>query len=204
MEGMKKRTIILFVICLQPILVMHAQEQEEWTREDSIWLEGIKSGKIKLKLNDQTLKSIKSGTLISPDAALQGIQKSAPSHLPITKSFSGIHPLESLSPNLSAGTRWLEHKRLALPDSVAMKKINYKDLPPGVFVHYEPKYLPELDLPSFRIYGSDKEDLKARTPKPLATFSAEDLLRSIFWKSHRAKKRNAQKANAWKTYHAIP
>jgi hypothetical protein len=32
------------------------------------------------------------------------------------------------------------------------------------------------------------------------SFSAEDLLRSIFWKSERAKKRNRKHANAWKSY----
>lgn len=192
------------VVCLQPVWLVQAQHADEWTKKDSLWLEDVKSGKVKLKLNDATLRAIQSGTLIAPEGISEDGYKHVPSKIPITKSFTHIHPLKSLSPNLSPGMRWLQYHKLAASDTLYIRPVDIKELPPNVFIHYEPEYPPELDLASFRLYNKNKEELNALTPAGIYTFSAEDFLRSIFWKSHRAKKRNAKKANAWKTYHSIP
>lgn len=57
---------------------------------------------------------------------------------------------------------------------------------------------PNIVVGSFGLYTANL------SPGITFFFSAEDILRTIFWPSHRAKKRNKKYANAWKHYNMQP
>lgn len=168
---MNKRFYLILLICLPTIGNIHAQ----WTEKDSLWILDILSGKEKVRLNQETLKAIESGTLIGVDKSiLEPI--SAPTQLPITKYFEGI-----------------------LPPDTSISAIDFSKLPVSVFVQFGPKAVLIEELGSFLITPKERDTLISLTPQ-VATFNAENITRTIFWKSHRAKMRNRKKANAWKTY----
>ena len=182
----------------------------QWTKEDSVWLEGVASGKIKLELNPETQKAIEEGMFISTDKPI--IQPlHAPNTLPITKVFTDIKPANVPPPESDS--------------------IDFSRLPPSVFMKYELKVavrsvvlipIPPLKkLDSVRI-GNTGAAVRAKATNvyPSAvkdgqrrggfvasvgySFSADDLLRTIFQPSFRAKKRNKKHATAWKNYNSTP
>ncbi|MCD7936466.1 MAG: hypothetical protein LUG98_06365 [Tannerellaceae bacterium] len=101
--------------------------------------------------------------------------------------------------------------------------LNIDQLPPSVIMKMglEKVYIEEK-LKSFTIYEAQKEELIKLYNSSLhagvyavfpnqgqviisgpgvgSRFSAEDILRRIFWKSERARLRNHKQANAWKFY----
>jgi hypothetical protein len=167
---------------------MYAQE---WTKQDSAWLQRVLSGEEKLQLNEKTRRAIEAGTLISTDPAGRQMRQS-PLEIPIYKSFEGI----------------------TAPDA---RRVSPHELPSSVYRLYGLEVkdsIPDATR-STRFYGKTIAELKtldAQTPRKATVndnsirpgasvgFSSEDLLRTIFWPSHRAKKRNAKNANAYKTY----
>ena len=167
---------------------------QEWTVEDSLWMQRVQNGTEKIRLNEATRKAIESGTLIR-DPAVPKQFKSSPLEMPIVKSFERITaPANQLRPQ-------------DLPVSVYkiyIQNLNLKDSLPAI--------RPEAFGFSAKT-GADLKTLDKQTPRKATVddpftirsgasggFSAEDILRTIFWPSHRAKKRNAKNANAWKTY----
>ena len=170
MERGRKRIIIL-LCCFWYTGLVYAQ----WTEADSLWLQRILSGKEELKLNPETLKQIESGTLINTDIFLKNQEKSAPAEIPLQKDFS-----EYILPESEQG----------LPDPWSM--------PPSVFMRYG------LDLPLLK----DKYNKAAfQIPQSIIDESVrpsgrsfDDMLQNLFSPSFRAKMRNRQNANAWKTY----
>lgn len=117
--------IITYIACIQHI-------QAQWTKEDSVELQNILSGKKKVELNPETVKAIRAGALLN--------QEEAASNLKINE-----HPL----PILKDFTEYLKK------DSIH-RKINLTDLPPAVFLLYGPPSLPELKL-----YLSIKQEIEA-------------------------------------------
>jgi hypothetical protein len=110
---MNKRILIWIIVCLNGVEYAQAQ----WTKQDSLWLQNILSGKEKLKLNEETLKAIESGSLINSDPKPSGTMRMAPkSDLPISKDFSNYIQRNDTT-----------HRKVAL-----------KDLPPQVFWRYNP------------------------------------------------------------------
>ena len=171
-----------------------AAYSQEWTAEDSLWMQRVQEGTETIRLNEATRKAIESGTLIR-DPMFSKQLKSNPPEMPIFKSFEGI----------------------TAPDN----KLKPQDLPVSVYKRYVQNMdmkdsLPVIRNEAFSLSGKQIEELKALdklTPRKATvddpftirsgasgSFSAEDILRTIFWPSHRAKKRNAKNANAWKTY----
>lgn len=183
---MGKYCILIFILYTSTQL-----KAQEWTAKDSLWLKRVLSGEEKLQLNDETKRAIESGSLLSPDPNIQEQMQMNPMELPIIKSFEGITAPEK------------KHKQL-------------HELPPAVYKLYGLDVKDSLPnaTRSTTFYGKTIAELKALdklTPKKATVndkttysagsgFSAEDLLRTIFWPSHRAKKRNKKNANAWKTY----
>lgn len=168
--------------------------QDKWTKQDSIWLQRVLSGEEKLLLNDDAKKAIESGNLLSPDPYVKEQMKMKSAELPIMKSFEGITAPESI------------------------RKLKPNELPPPVYKLYgldAEDSVPDTKR-SITFYDKTIIELKALdvlTPRKATvddkttlrygsggSVNAEDLLRTIFWPSHRAKQRNKKNANAYKTY----
>ncbi|MDR0749996.1 MAG: DUF4858 domain-containing protein [Tannerellaceae bacterium] len=174
---MDKRLILLLFICLHQTETLYAQ----WTKEDSVWLNNVLSGKDTIKLNPDVLKAIESGTLLNTDRLSPSDQiKIIPGRIPIHKDFT-----EYLSPG----------KRQK--DMEDARDVDPFSIPPAVFMRYGPAIL----LPkhtfnnAFMMPDSIKEDAVIPSGR-----SFDDALRSIFSPSFRARERNRKNANAWKTY----
>ena len=88
---MQIRLYIFILLCLRSADYLAAQA---WTKEDSVWLRNILSGKDTLRLNPETMRAIQSGTLINNTHEPVSEMQLAPNQtLPILKDFLGIHPL---------------------------------------------------------------------------------------------------------------
>ena len=190
--------MLFLVLGLQ--VCIDASAQKDWSAKDSLWLQRVLSGQEKLKLNEETLRAIRSGTLISPAPTPEQQMKHSPLELPIVKSFDSIIRPES-------------HRTLHL-------------LPPYVFSLYGPEnhsatdpyrginkaggmMLSERQIEEMMILmkmnvKKTTVDDKQTLPSPYITFDAEDIARTIFWPSHRAKKRNARNAQAYKQFEVAP
>lgn len=169
---MEKRLIVLLFVCVHGTGTLYAQ----WSKEDSVWLDKVLSGKEQLRLNPETMKAIKEGTLINPEGASPGkLMKPAPSALPLSKDFS-----EYLVPLETEG------------------KIDLLDVSPAVFMRYGldiPLLREAYDQAAFATPQSVKDN--ARRPSGI---SFDDMLRSVFQPGFRAKSKNRKNANAWKSY----
>jgi hypothetical protein len=180
---------MFFIVVFGSHINIYAQE---WTTKDSLWLQRVVNGNEKIRLNDATRKAINSGTLIRNPLVPEQL-KSSPSEMPIVRSFEGI----------------------TVPES----KPKPHDVPVGVYkvwVSNRKDTFPVIRTEAYKISKKFMEELKAKDmlthrkttvddPFTLGSggggsTSFEDIFRTIFWPSHRAKKRNAKNANAWKTY----
>ena len=186
---MRKLNCLFLIIIFNFGIAIYAQE---WTVADSLWLQRVLNGKETIRLNIETQKAIESGTLIRNPHILEQLYIS-PVELPFIKSFENITAPES--------QRIPPHE---LPVPVyKLYILNHKDT------------LPKINKNAFTFSAKTMEELKALdklTPRKSTVddpttlrsgsvgVSFEDIVRSIFWPSHRAKKRNAKNANAWKTY----
>jgi len=196
----------LFIIIL---LLQTNTALAQWSKEDSVWLQNILSGKVKLELTPEAQKAIEEGSLIITDQPTNP-SLSAPSVLPIERSFSNIKPEGEDAPiNLSkippSVFMQLNIDTTAVWESLVI--INYHTPP------IEMKIIPlgngrfyiasSADRPSYHMVrdGMRPDMVSAGVG---ASFSAEDLLRYFFWPSERAKRRNRKHANAWKGYYGIP
>ena len=152
---------------------------QEWTAEDSLWLQRVLNGTEQIHLNEATQKAIQSGTLIRDHSITEQLQVN-PSEMQIVKHFEGITTTEI-----------------------------QRNYPVDV-----PVWAPRINNNAFTFSAKTIEEFKALdilTPRKATVddrstlrsgsigISFEDILRTIFWPSHRAKKRNAQNADAWKT-----
>ena len=174
---MCSRIIVSVSFCLINLGPIYGQFAE--AEKDTLRINEYQPEKQKIKLNEATMRAIKSGTLINFDGPKQA-NKPRPfvSKIPITKDF-GLKPVAGIPMEAS--------------DSIK--------IPPRVFHELTFNYLPEKEIRAFKV-SNKLEELRA-TPAGFS-FSAEDLLQSIFSKTARAKKRNLKKANAWKTYNSLP
>ena len=157
---------------------------------DTAWLRRASSGE--LELNEATLRAIRSGTLLSPSPAAAALRHS-PADLPLVITFDSIRPTGGPT---------------ARPDQ----------LPPAVYRLYEPVALPQPNAPtgSCALSAATVSDLRALrriglrraghvAPGMLSTgigipVNFENMLRFVFWPSHRAKLHNARHAQAYKSY----
>lgn len=194
---MERRYVLFLVLGLQVCIT--ASAQKDWSAKDSLWLQRVLSGQEKLKLNEETLRAIRSGTLIKP-ALTPDQMKHSPLELPIVKSFDSIIQPEN-------------HRALHL-------------LPPYVFSLYGPenhsatdpyrgtnkaggmmlseKQIEEMKrLMKMNVKKATADDWQT-LPVPSISFDAEGLARTVFWPSRRAKKRNAWNAQAYKQFHVAP
>jgi len=109
---------------------------QEWSKEDSIWLQNIMEGKEVLKINEDVIKAIEVGRLITPSL----FKKDKNRYIDLIKDFEDI------------GT----------PD--LMNKIDPYSMPPAVFSLYILK-MPAIDK-EFRFELTDKEKGQLKVPLP--------------------------------------
>lgn len=195
---MERRYVLFLVLGLQVCIT--ASAQKDWSAKDSLWLQRVLSGQEKLKLNEETLRAIRSGTLINPAPTPEQQMKHSPLELPIVKSFDSIIRPES-------------HRKLhLLPPSVFMlydlnKNNKSANDPDRGIKTTEGTVLSKRQIEGMQKYLKRSVDdaLKySNVGPPSIRFSAEDIARTIFWPSHRAKKRNARDAQAYKQFEVAP
>lgn len=178
----KRKTIVLILCCLQNTVMIYAQ----WTKEDSVWLDKVLSGKETIKLNPEFQKAIESGTLINTDIISPTDQmQMAPGRIPINKDF----------------TEYLNPGKIQ-KDIDDLKDIDPLSIPPGVFMRYG------LDIPLLedkfnKAAFMTPQSVKDNAVRPSGR-SFDDALRSIFSPSFRARERNRKNANAWRRYNSFP
>lgn len=158
------------LICLNSTQYVLAQ----WTKKDSVWLQNALSGKEKLKLNEETMKAIQSGSLINLGEPASHMQMVPTTKLPVLKDFSEYIHADST-----------QHKTAL------------KDLPPSVFWLYAPE--PGKILP---VYQFILDEVK-RNPitTPAGTFF--DLGKMTSRKEY-VHKRNAKRDGTWQNYNNLP
>lgn len=161
------------LICLRGTDYVVAQA---WTKQDSIWLQNILSGKEELKLNPETMKAIQSGTLINLGGPASKMKMAPTSPLPILKDFSEYIQTDST------------YRKKAL-----------KDLPPGVFWLYAPP--PAKVIPVYQnMLEAWKKDPMNRSHNTGVAFDAGELTSRKAY-IHR---RNAKRDGTWKNYNNLP
>jgi hypothetical protein len=169
---MGKKILLLFVFCTQHAETVYSQ----WTKQDSIWLQDVLSGRKELRLNQDVLKAIESGTLINTEG-----------ENPLRNSDPNPSPLKGLiSKDFSEYLKPLENGKAINP--LSMYDLNV----PG------PKY--KINEAAFSIPQSAKNPPIRSSGGVSKAVSFEDALRYIFMPAERAKMRNRKNANAWKSY----
>lgn len=187
-------------------LLLTANLYAQWSKEDSLWIEDVKSGKIKIELNPETKKAIEEGRFLGTDAPDNQELLESPSRLPILREFM-----------------------IMRPEDVEHDSIDFSTLPSSVFFLYE---VPDSADKKSLVYVAPKKDYISMKLIPIGTsgvyisantgdlnpivkdgqsrggamgtvgycFYAEGILRYIFMPSERAKMRNRKYATAWKYY----
>jgi hypothetical protein len=173
---MMKRLLLLFTCCTQYTETLYSQ----WTKEDSIWLQDVLSGKEELRLNPEVLKEIELGTWLNTNP-----------EKPLYKEESGSSTLRSLiSKDFSEYIKPLEEE----------KETNPLSIPSAVFIR-QGLTNPLPDHKISKILFRTPESVKENAVRP-SGMSFGDALNLLFMPSERAKARNRKNANAWKTYQA--
>jgi hypothetical protein len=174
---MDKKLILLLLIYVYQTGDLYAQ----WTKEDSVWLDGVLSGKETIKLRPEFQQAIESDDLIHTGVASPARQLIvAPGGVSVSKDF----------------TEYLRPAKIPKSPEDAGDVDPYS-MPPAVFMRYGPDIpLQRPGNAAFTVPGSIGEN----APTPSGR-SFDDALKSIFSPSFRAKERNRKNANAWKRYH---
>jgi hypothetical protein len=191
---MRKYYCLIFVVIMKSNTVIYAQD---WTTQDSLWLQRVLNGTEKIQLNQETLKAIESGTLIrEPDVVIQ--PQINPSEMPIIKSFEGVTGLKNQV--LSTEMTTSEYYLYGMDHIAALMGGNQILTPKKNISPFTDKTISELKwLDKLTPRKATVDDMTAVRSGSVG-LSFEDILRTIFWPSHRAKIQNAKNANAWKTY----
>lgn len=205
----KKRLSILFLQSFVWINGLYAQVPSGYSADS---LETQKTGTDTLRLTDEVLEAIKNGTLLRLTPQHRQLKEAA-SDLSILKDFSeyikpdtvpekkfdpSIPPAVFLLYTFDSDTGLYVHREalsvsrsvVVLPDRIQLGK-----MPLTLTVGAQNLFLPEVrDGQSGGSIGASVR----------YCFSMEDVLRYIFWKSHRDKIRNRKRAFTWQHYNNYP
>ena len=196
-----------------PYVRLYAQD---WSEEDSVWLSGILSGKDTIRINPEFQKAIRGGTFIHlEDEPGQQILE-APAELPILKDFS-----EYLQADTDSIHKKLDYK--SMPPSVYRlyvieldtgMKINKEAYTPPPTRFIDKKEIQVGKLPvtvaagGRNLYSSDvvKDGQKRGTVGGSVKlyFSLDDILKWVFSKKERNKRKNRKRDDTWRYYNSIP
>lgn len=176
-------SVILFIISCSEI------KSQIWSRQDSIRLANILSGKDSLRLNPEFQNAIRNGTLINTDPV--GKMRISKSKMPITKDFSEYIKID--------------RKALSEVPYITNGKSGINTLPPQAAMRTP---APNIKSDEMRInpkaFAINPQIIKEAMAKtPLATFDANHLLSYLLSPSYRQKFKNSQR-NTHKTYNKYP
>lgn len=173
---MRRRWLIGMVVCAQYVHTVYAQT---WSKEDSIRLANILSGRDTLRLNPEFQRSIQNGTFINLNPV--GKMKSASSKVPFTKDFS---------------------EYIKLDKSVLVEgKKSWKDMLPQAAMR-EPIEVKEPDLKVNPLVYTIPGQVKQTAVKPTG-HDFNDFLSYLLSPKYRQFKKNASR-NTYKIYNDIP
>ena len=178
--------------------ILSAQKNER----DSTWMENIISRGGEYQISNQTLDDIRMGKLLNKNVFGNQYIEILPESYRDTSLIQnnpsyGIH-LFHISP---AEVLMFQHA----PDSILIIKSALINKPNDVLVQ-EYIRIPlsqiennvPLTINELEVYHGAFRNVIA--PKPVLTFSAENILQNIFSPTERHKMENRKNANAWKTY----
>ena len=130
----------LFACLIALFVYFNSALAQEWSKEDSIWLQNVLEGKEVLKLNENAKKAIEDGSLIIPSL----MKKNENRYLDIIIDFDNIGRLDPL------------------------QKIDPYSMPPSVFSLYIQKMVEkEMNTSIYSKYSfklTDKEKAQIKTP----------------------------------------
>lgn len=200
--------MILMIICVNSTHSGYAQ----WTETDSLWLKRALTESDTIRLNPETMRAIREGSLIRPEDARPELRH-APPILPITKEFVDVGVPDPLRKEID-------------PDSLPVEAYKRREL-------YESDSLPTIDKGAFTFNESfAPKDWKRIGKSPVsvkaggqnlfipevkdgqsrgsvgasvrATFSLNDILLYIFRPEERQKRKNRKRAENLKYYNELP
>ena len=138
----RKRNVFILLFLFSYTLLW----AQEWTKEDSIWLQNVLEGKETLIINEDTKKAIEDGRLTMPSW-----MKNMDNEWELNKDFDD-------------GER---------PDSIKIRRLNPYTMPPAVFALYI-FYLDKLDsayrIQSLIINEDEQKQLEALLPTGTSPF----------------------------------
>lgn len=172
------RSLLLFILfCIYGTHTVRAQ----WTAKDSLWLEGILSGKDTLRLNPETMDAIRGGTFLNREKHNTPMMEASP-EMPLIKDFK---------------------EYLQLKDSTREGRIAISQLPAYIFLRF---YNPEM--PRARYEVSEQFDDYVRSAldsyKTSAGHDFVHVLNMAFSPEYRQWVRNQKRAQSLKYYMDIP
>lgn len=173
---MSRLLIISIVFLWTGSLTMFAQ----WTSKDSLWLSGSLSGNDTIRLNPETMESIRQGTFLNWDRPQQAPLGSSTLELPITKDFDAYFQEQ---------------------DTVG-RRFNLTELPPHIILrHYNPKVPPHILMSDDYLYLPVK-----RSTEGIRTVGYDFVhgLNMAFSPEYRRFMRNQKNAENLKFYNSLP
>lgn len=167
----------LFLFCSS------ALQAQTWSKEDSVWLANVLSGKDTLRLNDETMRSIREGRFLQPDRSPAGTMGLSAPSLPITRDFS----------------EYIRHEKDTSHYQVALR-----DLPPLVFWRYGQDLDPR-DAMRYSGFNRDRQANQMVVPEMNGlSFNLAASLAYVFSPTYRQKVKNRKTATAYRTYDKMP
>ncbi|MDR0536885.1 MAG: hypothetical protein LBH04_02380 [Tannerellaceae bacterium] len=200
-----KKLIFIFAVAIFTTEVIHAQ----WTKEDSTWLGNVLSGKEELRLNQETIKAIRSGTFLNLGEPIAK-PLSYPIQLQIQSQFENIAAFDTtrfpneLNPDIMDPYLYFKYfftfvklpplKEERKATGFDLSNISMEDAPlrprdPRTVVTMAPSHMPgELNAYTITIR--------------LWTGDAASIFAHVFSSVYRRRMYNMQHAKAWKIYNS--
>lgn len=187
---MEKKIYIALLVCLLGILPAYSQ----WSKQDSINLQKFLSGEEEIKLNEEAIRSIRFG-------------------MP-KKQLPGMQPMMNVE---KSSLKFREDLPALFTDSVIKYRARLTLIPYNISTKYDedPIYMPKnVFTQSLKASMNLNKPFDIRNTRPSAgphsiqprglgisvPVDFNHILSYWFSKKYRTRAKNAERANAWKTY----
>lgn len=210
---MLKQCLLILMLIGAANIRLYAQN---WSEKDSVWLSGVLSGKDTIRINPEFQKAIDSGRFIHLEDEPGQQMLEAPSELPILKDFSDYLNVDadSVNNNLDYKSMPPSVYRLYVIELDTCLPINKEAYTPPPTRLIDKKEIQVGKLPvtvaagGRNLYSSDvvKDGQKRGTVGGSAKlyFSLDDMLKWIFSKKERNKRKNRKRDDTWRYYNSMP